>query len=298
MIQLPATIVSVRTYLRGLGAGLVAVVGMAVAWPAHAACSEVIFNCDLGDRDETGAKVLRSVNLKHFRAGRRSDSWVAKRCEVSYADPPGCSWRGGGGGGGGGSVVLTSGGYTAPAAPSAPAAYAPAPGSAPVRRDAWGKRSPTPAPPREEAGAGAGPSAGLPDDGPFAVEIGLAAARYRLPAQLIRAVMQVESGANPLVVSHKGAVGLMQLLPATAAALGVEDINDPAQNIMGGTRFLRVLANKFEGDLVKVLSAYHAGSMRVLSRDATPFAATDDYVRKVLKTYYQLRDAALREVGG
>ena len=110
MIQLPATIVSVRTYLRGLGAGLVAVVGMAVAWPAHAACSEVIFNCDLGDRDETGAKVLRSVNLKHFRAGRRSDSWVAKRCEVSYADPPGCSWRGGGGGGGGGSVVLTSGG--------------------------------------------------------------------------------------------------------------------------------------------------------------------------------------------
>jgi soluble lytic murein transglycosylase-like protein len=135
----------------------------------------------------------------------------------------------------------------------------------------------------------------LADDGPYASEIAQAASRYRLPPQLVRAVMQVESGSNPLVVSNKGAVGLMQLLPATAAALGVEDIHDPAQNILGGARFLRVLANKFEGDLVKVLSAYHAGSMRVLSRDATPFAATDDYVRKVLKTYYQLRDAALRD---
>lgn len=258
---------------------------------ASASCKEVFFTCDLGERDAEGGKYLRTVNLKNFRAGGRSDAWIAKRCEVSYADPPGCSWRGGsssGGSGGGGTVVLTSGGYSAPSAPSA------ASGSpAPARRDAWGRRSPTPAPARD--GVGDGPSAPLADDGPYASEIAQAASRYRLPPQLVRAVMQVESGSNPLVVSHKGAVGLMQLLPATAAALGVEDIHDPAQNILGGARFLRVLANKFEGDLVKVLSAYHAGSMRVLSRDATPFAATDDYVRKVLKTYYQLRDAALRD---
>jgi hypothetical protein len=260
---------------------------------ANASCKEVFFTCDLGERDAEGGKYLRTVNLKNFRAGGRSDTWIAKRCEVSYADPPGCSWRGGGSsggssGGGGGTVVLTSGGYSAPSAPSA------ASGSpAPARRDAWGRRSPTPAPARD--GAGDGPGAALADDGPYASEIAQAASRYRLPPQLVRAVMQVESGSNPLVVSNKGAVGLMQLLPATAAALGVEDIHDPAQNILGGARFLRVLANKFEGDLVKVLSAYHAGSMRVLSRDATPFAATDDYVRKVLKTYYQLRDAALRD---
>lgn len=258
---------------------------------ANASCKEVFFTCDLGERDAEGGKYLRTVNLKNFRAGGRSDAWIAKRCEVSYADPPGCSWRGGGssgGSGGGGTVVLTSGGYSAPSAPSAASAS-----PAPARRDAWGRRSPTPAPARD--GSGEGASQALADDGPYASEIAQAASRYRLPPQLVRAVMQVESGSNPLVVSHKGAVGLMQLLPATAAALGVEDIHDPAQNILGGARFLRVLANKFEGDLVKVLSAYHAGSMRVLSRDATPFAATDDYVRKVLKTYYQLRDAALRD---
>lgn len=295
MSQSPVSIVSVRPSLRGIGVVFVAVVGIASAESANAACKEVFFDCDMGERDEAGAKIIRTVNLTRFRDTKRPDAWIAKRCSVSYADPPGCSWRGGGGAssGGGGTVVLTSGGYTAPAAPS-PAA----PGPPPARRDAWGKRSPTPAPARQDPSADAAPAGSLPDDGPFAAEIAQAAARYRLPAQLVRAVMQVESGANPLVVSHKGAVGLMQLLPATAAALGVEDIHDPAQNIMGGTRFLRVLANKFEGDLVKVLSAYHAGSMRVLSRDATPFAATDDYVRKVLKTYYQLRDAALRESGG
>ncbi len=129
------------------------------------------------------------------------------------------------------------------------------------------------------------------DTGIFADEIGAAAQRYKLPPQLIRAVMMTESGGNPLVLSNKGAVGLMQLLPATAREMGVDDIHDVAQNLMGGTRFLRVLANRFDGDLVKVLSAYHAGSTRVLGRDATPFAATDDYVRKVLRLYYQLRDA-------
>ena len=88
------------------------------------------------------------------------------------------------------------------------------------------------------------------------------------------------------------------VLAQSAKAMGVDDLYDTAQNVMGGARFLRVLANRFDGDLVKVLSAYHAGSTRVLGRDATPFAATDDYVRKVLKIYYQLRDAGERRGAG
>lgn len=270
----------------------------AAAWlgagVAAAACKEVFFGCDLGDREPNRTVVWRTINLKQARSLGWSDSQIARKCHVDYSDPPGCSWRGGAGASGGGATIVlsNSGGYAAPtpigptAAPSAPAPT--------VRRDAWGRRSPTPAPVREEVPPAHGDAAALPDDGPWAVEIAQAAARYHLPPQLVRAVMTVESGGNPGVESNKGAVGLMQLLPATAKALGVEDIHDPAQNVMGGARFLRVLANRFDGDLVKVLSAYHAGSMRVASRDATPFAATDDYVRKVLKTYYQLRDAALR----
>ena len=83
---------------------------------------------------------------------------------------------------------------------------------------------------------------------------------------------------------------LMQLMPATAKAMGVKDRRDPEQSIMGGARFLRVLANRFKGDLVKVLSAYHAGSTRVRKRAGPPYAATDSYVRKVLGIYYALRD--------
>lgn len=258
----------------------------------HAACREVFFRCDLGDREEDRSVVWRVINLKSLRATGRNDLWIKKKCRVDFVEPDGCDWKSGVGGGGtaGSTVVLPGAGYSPPMGAPGAATTLPATTSPGVRRDAWGKRTPTPAPAREEASA----PVALADDGPWAAEIAQAAARYRLPAALIRAVMQVESGGNPQVVSNKGAVGLMQLLPATATALGVEDVHDPGQNILGGARFLRVLANKFEGDLVKVLSAYHAGSMRVVTRDATPFAATDDYVRKILKSYYQLRDAALK----
>lgn len=256
----------------GIGAGV----------KAEAACKEAFFSCNLGDHDSDGSIIWRNTNLRSLRAGGRKDDWIAKKCKVAYADPPGCNWRGGfaAPSGGGASIVLSS--------PTAAPAANPAVAAAPPKRDAWGKRSPTPAPP-----AAVAPISST-DTGIYGREIAQAALRYKLPAQLIRAVMQVESGGNPEVVSGAGAVGLMQLLPATAAALGVEEIRNPAQNIMGGARFLRVLANRFDGDMVKVLSGYHAGSMRVLSRDATPFAATDDYVRKVLKVYYHLRDAAVR----
>ena len=71
--------------------------------------------------------------------------------------------------------------------------------------------------------------------------------------------MRVESDFYPEAVSHKGAMGLMQLMPATARAMGVLDPFDPRQNILGGARFLRVLANRFGGDLVLTIAAYNAG---------------------------------------
>lgn len=257
--------------------------GVLAAAPAIAGCKFAAFDCS--------AKKSRDVDaggdyhdLKSLHDAGRSDSWIAAHCRVlpHSLEPSGCNWRGGSSSGGGGGTIVIS--DAAPAKPSAP------------KRDAWGKRSPTPAPAQPSPAPASAP---LPtaDAGIYAQEIAAAAQRYKLPPQLVRAVMTVESGGNPLAVSNAGAIGLMQLLPGTAQALGVEDIRDPAQNIMGGARFLRVLANKFDGDMVKVLSGYHAGSMRVLSRDATPFAATDDYVRKVLRVYYQLRDAALRGAG-
>lgn len=257
-------------------------VSVAVPVTAQAACREVFFSCNLGDKEPDGTPIWRSANLRSLHTGGRTDTWIVKHCKVAMADPDGCNWKGGGSASSGnsGTIILSDSDSKPAPAPTSPPAS--------PRRDAWGKRSPTPAPRNDP------PVAPIADDGPFAAEIAQAAHRYKLPALLIRAVMQVESGGNPEVVSNKGAVGLMQLLPATAKALGVDDIHDPAQNIMGGARFLRVLANKFDGDLVKTLSGYHAGSMRVVARDATPFAATDDYVRKILKIYYQLRDNALR----
>jgi len=111
-----------------------------------------------------------------------------------------------------------------------------------------------------------------------------------LPGDLIRAVIKIESNFNPRAVSIKGAQGLMQLMPGTARGVGVSAPFDPAQNIMGGARLLRILANRFNGDLIKVLSAFHAGSTPVKDRGGTPFASTDSYVRKVLSVYYALRD--------
>lgn len=264
-----------------------------LAQPAHATkCSHAMVQCSRKDGVETFA------NLKQMWEERKSVSWIRKNCNITDRIPSGCDWQSGpaqdndrGQAKGNGSISASNAGSSEVISDKEPAAQ-----PAPANRDAHGKLGPTPAPARE-APIPAAVKETLPDDGIFAQEIAVAAARYKLPPHLIRAVMTVESGGNPLAVSNKNAHGVMQLLPATAQALGVEDINDVGQNILGGARFLRVLANKFEGDLVKVLSGYHAGSMRVMGRDATPFAATDDYVRKVLRTYYQLRDQAAKRGG-
>ena len=98
--------------------------------------------------------------------------------------------------------------------------------------------------------------------------------------------MKVESHFQPHVVSHKGALGLMQLMPFTAAEMGVDDPFDPWQNIMGGARYLRILANRFDGDTVKMISGYHAGGGAVNRANGIPYRETGEYLRRVLNAYY------------
>jgi soluble lytic murein transglycosylase-like protein len=122
-----------------------------------------------------------------------------------------------------------------------------------------------------------------------------AARVYQLPEAFIRAVMRVESNFYADAVSSKGAMGLMQLMPQTAASMGVVDPFDPRQNILGGARFLRVLANRFEGDLVLTVAAYNAGGGAVERyRGVPPYRETRRYVRRVLEHYYAFRAAARR----
>jgi soluble lytic murein transglycosylase-like protein len=124
-------------------------------------------------------------------------------------------------------------------------------------------------------------------------EIDRAAKIYNIPAELIRAVIAVESAGDTAAVSHRGAVGLMQLMPETAGQMFVEDPVDPAQNIMGGTRYLRQLANDFGGDMVLVLAAYNAGPDAVRKfKGIPPYEETRQYVKKVLDYYFQLKRVA------
>ena len=111
-----------------------------------------------------------------------------------------------------------------------------------------------------------------------------AAARYGVAEDLIRAVIEAESQFNARAVSRRGARGLMQLMPATAATLGVNDPFDARQNIRGGARHLRALMDRFDNDLALALAAYNAGEQAVIQhRGIPPYPQTRDYVRRILR---------------
>jgi hypothetical protein len=113
------------------------------------------------------------------------------------------------------------------------------------------------------------------------------AEKYRIDATLVRAVIQVESDFNPACVSHKGARGLMQLMPATAKRFGVKQINDPEENIHGGVRYLAYLTTMFRDDLPRALAAYNAGENAVLKYGGIPpYNETQTYVKRAMTVYY------------
>jgi soluble lytic murein transglycosylase-like protein len=121
----------------------------------------------------------------------------------------------------------------------------------------------------------------------WAEVIQAAASANNLPEALILAVIAVESNFDPRAVSEKGAAGLMQLMPGTAREMYVVDPFDPEQNIHGGTRYLRVLANQYGGDMIRMLAAYNAGpeAVRRAGGNVPNIPETREYVRKVFALY-------------
>jgi soluble lytic murein transglycosylase-like protein len=112
------------------------------------------------------------------------------------------------------------------------------------------------------------------------------ARKHGLEPELVLAVVGVESAFRPEAVSPKGAQGLLQLMPATAASLGVEDAFDPEQNLDGGVRHLGALLDLYGGDLQRALAAYNAGEGAVARHGGIPpFRETREYVRRVLEQY-------------
>jgi soluble lytic murein transglycosylase-like protein len=121
-------------------------------------------------------------------------------------------------------------------------------------------------------------------------QIDKAAALYKIPSELVRAVILAESAGDASAVSHRGAIGLMQLMPQTAGQMYVIDPVDPAQNIQGGTRYLRLLANQFNGDMLLTIAAYNAGPDAVRKYGGVPpFEETRQYCKKVMTYYHQLK---------
>jgi soluble lytic murein transglycosylase-like protein len=122
-----------------------------------------------------------------------------------------------------------------------------------------------------------------------------ASSRHNVDADLIRAVIKVESDFDSSARSHKGATGLMQLMPETGRLHNVEDLYDPSANIEGALRHLKLLLGKYQGDLELSLAAYNAGIKAVEKHGGIPpFAETRDYVRRVLRYYQTYRGDSLQ----
>ncbi len=126
-----------------------------------------------------------------------------------------------------------------------------------------------------------------------------AAELFKIPVALIRAVIRVESDYDVAVVSAMDAKGLMQLMPSVVEDMGVrpELVFDPRENIMGGTRLLRTLANRYDGDLTLTIAAYHAGpgSLAKFGNTVPPYPFTRQYLKMVLERYqeYKAKEAGV-----
>ena len=128
---------------------------------------------------------------------------------------------------------------------------------------------------------------------PYRELVSAAASRYGVDAELISSVMEVESHFDAKAVSPKNARGLMQLLPQTAARLGVKDIFDPQQNIEAGTRYLKELLDLYKNNLTLALAAYNAGPEKVQKYgDVPPYRETVSYVNQVKRKYQKSKSAA------
>ncbi|GAC1505542.1 MAG: hypothetical protein NVS1B14_11090 [Vulcanimicrobiaceae bacterium] len=120
-----------------------------------------------------------------------------------------------------------------------------------------------------------------------------AAEAWKVDPALVRAIVAHESGFNPRATSPTGAQGLMQLEPATAASLGVRNPYDPAENISGGTRYIRGLLERFNGNTQLAVAAYNAGPGAVAKYGGVPpYAETRNYVENVLQSYHAYKRQA------
>lgn len=128
-------------------------------------------------------------------------------------------------------------------------------------------------------------TATLPDRWPYHSLIHHYSRKAGLDPKLVASVIQIESAFRSNALSDKGAQGLMQLMPATATELGVEDVWDPAENIRGGTQYLRAMLDRF-GTVELALAGYNAGPTAVAKYGSVPpYQETTDYVDKILRLY-------------